>query len=121
MPNPLIPSHAEARDIVARFMASHFEDGTKERARITIPADPRRDDDIRIGAFIDASERLFQRLELLVEANADLGQIDPATKQTYYEGSPTKDGTTHLLWVELNDALKEAKAAAFPFRTDAVR
>ena len=53
-------THAEARQMVARFNASHWNDG-REKARYTIPADPRRDDDIRLHAYIDQMEALTAR------------------------------------------------------------
>lgn len=44
-------SHDEARAILTRFANSHFKN-PGERARISIPADPKRDDDIRMAAYI---------------------------------------------------------------------
>ena len=52
----------EAKAILCRFVASHFRDG-RDRARFTIPADPRRDDDIRLSAFICQAERLRKAAE----------------------------------------------------------
>jgi hypothetical protein len=43
----------EARDAVQRFIHSHFGHTERERARITIPANPQRDDDIRLMAHIE--------------------------------------------------------------------
>ena len=43
---------SEAKEILSRFNASHFRIVDRERARYTIPADPRRDDDIRMSRFI---------------------------------------------------------------------
>lgn len=45
-------SHDEARAIADRLIASHFRKHDSENARITIPADPERDDDLLIGAYI---------------------------------------------------------------------
>jgi len=45
-------SHDEAKQIASRFNASHWDNG-KEKARYTIPPDARRDDDIRLNAYID--------------------------------------------------------------------
>ena len=44
-------SHDEAEQILLRFNASHWDNG-HEKARYTIPADPQRDDDIRLSAYI---------------------------------------------------------------------
>ncbi len=57
----------EAREIAARYNASHWRDksGVGECARYTIPADPKRDDDIRLEAFIARAEKAFAELEKL--------------------------------------------------------
>lgn len=47
----------EAKEIALRFINGHFRNADRERPRIHIPADPKRDDDIRIMAFIRQSER----------------------------------------------------------------
>lgn len=52
--------HDEARAILRRFNASHWRNDGKERARYSIPADPLRDDDIRLGAYISRSARIEQ-------------------------------------------------------------
>ena len=49
---------SEARAALSRFNASHFRATDHEHARYSIPADPLRDDDIRLGAFIRQSEQL---------------------------------------------------------------
>lgn len=50
------PTHEEARDILSRFNASHFGLSGREHARYSIPANPDRDDDIRLAAYIKAAE-----------------------------------------------------------------
>lgn len=46
-------SHDEANEIAKRYNASHFDrPGMGEKARYSIPADPRRDDDIRMRVYI---------------------------------------------------------------------
>ncbi|MBK8260211.1 MAG: hypothetical protein IPK80_02605 [Nannocystis sp.] len=52
----------EAREALQRFIDSHFNNPS-EHARASIPADPRRDDDIRLGAFITRAERAFAALD----------------------------------------------------------
>lgn len=47
-------SHDEADAILRRFNASHWNH-LEEHARYSIPADPGRDDDIRLGAYIAAA------------------------------------------------------------------
>lgn len=54
----------EAREALQRFVNSHF-DNPGEKARASIPADPRRDDDIRLGAFIARAEKAFAELKRL--------------------------------------------------------
>lgn len=46
-------SHDEAREILNRFVSSHFRKTDEEHARFSIPADFRRDDDLRMIAYID--------------------------------------------------------------------
>ena len=57
----------EARAILLRFCHSHFDanrpsDSAREKARMSIPANPLRDDDIRLGAFISRAEKAFAAL-----------------------------------------------------------
>jgi hypothetical protein len=53
-------SSNEAHESLVRFCNSHFRNSSKDHARITIPADPRRDDDLRLGAFIARAELAFR-------------------------------------------------------------
>lgn len=50
----------EARGIAKRFIDGHFRNNA-EHPRISIPADERRDDDIRLLAYIDQQEALAAR------------------------------------------------------------
>lgn len=47
--------HDEAEAILHRFCNSHF--GSGERARVSVPADPLRDDDVRLLAYIAQQRR----------------------------------------------------------------
>jgi hypothetical protein len=47
----------EAREIAKRYNASHFRHRDIEQARYTIPVDFRRDDDVRLSAFISQVEK----------------------------------------------------------------
>lgn len=49
----------EAFEILGRFVHSHFDDG-REKARFSIPADPSRDDDLRMHAFIAQTRALYE-------------------------------------------------------------
>lgn len=57
----------EADQILIRFNNSHFNN-TGEQARYSIPADPRRDDDIRLAVFIDQYRELKRLATAVVEA-----------------------------------------------------
>lgn len=67
----------EAHEILVRFCHSHFhhDANSHDRARISIPADPRRDDDLRLSAFIERAALAFEdrekiRLEATLEERA---------------------------------------------------
>jgi hypothetical protein len=62
-------THSEARKILSRFNASHWKHSWPtggEVARYSIPADPRRDDDIRLDAYIAQNEKEQERLRGLL-------------------------------------------------------
>ena len=75
-------THDEAVEIALRYNASHFRRGDREHARYTIPADPLRDDDIRLHAYIRqmrAMEADRDRLrEELERAKARAGRAEAA-------------------------------------------
>jgi len=60
---------SEAKMILRRYNASHFHNraGMGEHARYSIPADPRRDDDIRLSRFIAQHEIAIAALKLIAE------------------------------------------------------
>ena len=62
------------------------------------------------GAVEDKIQRALLRL---VAANNDLADKSE-NRITYYEESPTENKECYLRWVELNNALKEAKLLAQP-------
>lgn len=68
---PVTPE--EARGALSRFCHSHFKT-PGEKAHIEIPANPKRDDDIRLGAFIDQAEEAMRRV---AELEAKLAAPDP--------------------------------------------
>jgi len=55
----------EAHECLVRFCNSHFDKSDKEHARCTIPADPQRDDDLRLSAFIDQAELAMKERDAL--------------------------------------------------------
>ena len=63
-----VPTDAEARKILSRFIASHFRKTDKEHARFRIPADPAHDDDLRMSQYIDGVAALRAENERLGEA-----------------------------------------------------
>jgi hypothetical protein len=60
-------SHEEVRQILSRFNASHFRLTDREHARYSIPADPKRDDDIRLGAYINQQKTIAAQLDEAVD------------------------------------------------------
>lgn len=79
--------------MLSRFNSSHWKNAT-ERARYSIPADPRRDDDIRLGAYIEQTatlrtslttalsllRRWESYLETVVEDESDDGMLAEDTR-----------------------------------------
>lgn len=63
-----VPTDAEARKILSRFIASHFRTTDKEHARFRIPADPAHDDDLRMSQYIDGVAALRAENERLAGA-----------------------------------------------------
>ncbi len=61
----------EAMEILSRFCASHFRDDIV--ARISIPPNPDRDDDLRLRAFIQRVDLIERTARRLCEA---LGEDD---------------------------------------------
>jgi hypothetical protein len=63
-------THDEAQQMLCRFIASHFRRGREEgeHARITIPADPHRDDDLRLDAYIEQQRSAAASTQALREA-----------------------------------------------------
>lgn len=76
----------EARAILLRFCASHFDahrQSDREKARMSIPANPLRDDDIRLGAFISRAEKAFAevaRLRATIEQLRSEGESVPTAR-----------------------------------------
>lgn len=68
---PMTPG--EARNALVRFNSSHWSLPGDERARYSIPADPERDDDLRLADFIDRAEALAQA----ARAFLDTYPVDP--------------------------------------------
>jgi hypothetical protein len=108
-------THEEAKGIATRYNRSHwYPKGEGERARYTIPADPRRDDDIRLEAYIaqqqardDAHAALQQRVAGLEEALGDmLGTLDAHTVVT-----ENCDGTDDKYCDCVDRITRKAKAA----------
>lgn len=60
-------THSQARAIMGRFCNSHFNN-PGEHARISIPADPTRDDDLRMMQYIEQNEKKIASLTSKLEA-----------------------------------------------------
>ena len=67
-PDDSIPTMKEAGEILRRFVHSHFRPRLREgdeTARFSIPANPRRDDDLRMSAFIGWARRVHDFMRRL--------------------------------------------------------
>ncbi len=53
--------------------------------------------------------KALDALQAVIRANEELGQIDPASRRTYYEESILSNERACFLWEQLNHALKLAK------------
>lgn len=63
-----IPTPAEARQILGRFINSHFRNRTDgETARFSIPVRLDRDDDILMDRFIDWAEQAQTQIQELLD------------------------------------------------------
>lgn len=87
-------SHNEAHEIAQRFIDRHF--GNRDKAnnaeimpRIHIPADPDRDDDLLISAYIDQQQARETRLLEVAEALWQLlDDIDTLSDSMHPDLSP---------------------------------
>lgn len=117
----------EARAIAQRFIDAYFDNGA-ERPRVSIPADPRRDDDLRLLAFIERAERVFdadtfvrgdredeqqarmlaevERDEALAERDALRTALDEARRERD-EAVRATQRETHRLLVEAWDRVRQ--------------
>ena len=130
-----VVSHKEAAEIASRFNASHWNDG-REKARYSIPADPRRDDDIRLRVYISQNEqREASRLAraeaaetALATATARIAELEAACSRFVEEVEASDDMKTLLCgcigsteqcltpptcaWCKLRDALAAKESAS---------
>lgn len=63
-----VPTHEEARAILSRFNASHWNN-PGEHARYSIPARPDHDDDIQLAEYINTAEQQSARIAELEAEN----------------------------------------------------
>lgn len=59
-------SHEAARAIAHRFINGHFNNAGPHPI-VSIPADPERDDDLRLLAYIDQCEAYISQLRSMVD------------------------------------------------------
>jgi len=77
----------EAVEILRRYNASHWRGRAMgEVARYSIPANPRRDDDIRLGAFIRRAELAFEDVARL-RATLDVVRVLVADPELSHEAT----------------------------------
>lgn len=86
-------SHAEAKQIAYRFFNSLFNRGG-EKARISIPADFKRDDDIRLIAYIEQQQNLAASDVARCERDGAALIAEERARQVAKEGwTPAHDAT----------------------------
>jgi hypothetical protein len=73
-------THDEARQALSRFNASHFRLTDREHARYSIPADPRRDDDIRLCCYIEQQRDIQAQLAEAIAMLRDIRECDLAMR-----------------------------------------
>lgn len=91
-------SHDEADAILHRFNASHWG-SAGEHARYSIPADPRRDDDIRLAAYIAAARKTEADRDALAAEVERLQQLREAAEalEATFKSSPDLSGLTRAI------------------------
>lgn len=103
-------SHAEASDILSRFINSHFRsraDG--ETARFTIPVDPGRDDDCLMDQYITEQCERDKKLAALEAENAALRGLEDIMRLAVDGGGLDQVGVCDAL-AAIDAARKEADA-----------
>ena len=87
-------SNDEARAILSRFVNSHFKN-PGEHARASIPADPKRDDDLRLAAYIaqrrEADAEITRLRARVAELEAERAEMIAAMNKGYREGRAEVD------------------------------
>lgn len=90
-------SHAEAKEIAIRFIDGHFNN-KGEHARISIPANPNRDDDIRLLEYIkqqsNAAPNQSPRSAQPLGASGSLGNVQNSIATPTEEMPVPHDETT---------------------------
>lgn len=108
----------EARESLSRFNASHFRTRDMgEQARYSIPANPKRDDDIRLGAYITQTEKLAEenaalkaQIEQLTKEPAELGYahgletVEPCDGFAIFTGKDGEDPSFAAFFLHREDA-----------------
>lgn len=79
-------SHTEAREIAARLIHSMFRRDDADHARASIPANPDRDDDLLINAYIQQQEA--RDGVVAVDRDRDDGNFRPTAPDPLPAGSP---------------------------------
>ena len=105
-------THDEAEAAVDRMIASHFNRPDKEHMRASIPADPKRDDDLRMLAYVEQQrlrdtpeEVSFEDIEQIARKMAIDAGIDPDAE------TETENGSCWLWWQKCMGDFMVAKAA----------
>ena len=86
-------SHADAHDMAIRFIRRHFDGDRCEKMPLTsIPADPSRDHDIRLLAYIEQQAETEARA---TAAEARVGELTKALE--FYADRKSYNGTKNLI------------------------
>lgn len=85
MNEPGFVSVDEAKEIANRFINGLFKNIGKEKPRVSIPANPLRDDDIRLLAFIEQTESLRGQAEKMATLLLNYEQWRP-NAQSFLNG-----------------------------------
>ena len=101
----------ELRHALQRFVDQHFRNPDKERPRISIPADERRDDDLVLSRALDELGRartlLPELARLAVEAEGEVARLRAALEQIVAHGCCQDQSETCHQMVRARAALKE--------------
>lgn len=96
-------SHDEARQMLSRFINSHFNN-PGEKARASIPARPKYDDDLRMIAYINQQRERDAKFAAFADENARLRSVLDGFPHPSVQGTMSEYGLRVLAWSRSLDA-----------------